>query len=68
MIVKKGCNDMVHDAVLNEGEGEGEDKFEILGAGVYWRIAKSGGVMIRSPPGNKKKRFAQRKPTKKTKK
>ena len=61
VIVKKGVNDLVETAKLNEGDKDEEEEIELLGMDVYWRIAKQGGDLIRSPDAPKKKRFAHRK-------
>ena len=51
---------MVKSVKLNEGDKDEEETVELLGSGVYWRIAKKGGSMIRSPKVARRQRFAQR--------
>jgi hypothetical protein len=60
--VKKGVNEMVESVKLDPDEDE---ITEVFGCDIYWRIAKKGGNMIRSPDttGTKKKRYARRKTT-----
>ena len=58
--ITKETVDMVESVKLNEGDKDEEETVELLGSGVYWRIAKKGGSMIRSPKVARRKRFAQR--------
>jgi len=53
--VLKGQLDFCDDFLI------GGEEYEVLGAGVFWRIALKGGELIRSPPAgrSKKKRYAR---------
>lgn len=61
-LINKENNDLVHSLKIDVGT-EDEEDVELFGMDVYWRIATTGGQMIRSPEvkGGKKKRFARRK-------
>lgn len=56
--VRSDSSDMVENLVVNADTDEAK-VVKLLGSSVYWRIAKQGGDMIRTPDRAPRKRFAQ---------